>query len=70
MILTYGSEDKHTGGVTYGGNSTSIVVDQDFVLRLPDKLDPAAAAPLLCAGITAYSLIQHWNVGTKARRWA
>jgi len=46
MVLTYNSEDKHTGGVTYGGYSTSIVVDQDFVLRISDKLDPAAAAPL------------------------
>jgi alcohol dehydrogenase (NADP+) len=63
MILTYGSEDKHTGGVTYGGYSTSIVVDQDFVLRLSDKLDPAAAAPLLCAGITTYSPMRHWKVG-------
>jgi len=52
MVLTYNSEDKHTGGVTYGGYSTSIVVDQDFVLRISDKLDLAASAPLLCAGIT------------------
>src|SRR5438046_7425301 len=63
MVLTYGSEDKHTGGVTYGGYSTSIVVDQDFVLRISDKLDPAAAAPLLCAGITTYSPLRHWKVG-------
>ena len=63
MILTYGSEDKHTGGVTYGGYSTSIVVDQDFVLEISDKLDLAAAAPLLCAGITTYSPMRHWNVG-------
>jgi alcohol dehydrogenase (NADP+) len=63
MILTYGSEDKHTGGVTYGGYSTSIMVDQDFVIRISDKLDPAAAAPLLCAGITTYSPMRHRNVG-------
>ena len=63
MILTYGSEDKHIGGVTYGGYSTSIVVKQDFVLRISDKLDLAAAAPLLCAGITTYSPMRHWNVG-------
>src|SRR5438067_392066 len=44
VTLTYNSEDKHTGGITYGGYSKSIVVDQDFVLRVPDKLDPAAAA--------------------------
>src|SRR5437763_5271087 len=63
MILTYGSEDKHTGGVTYGGYSTSIVVDQEFVLRISDKLDPAATAPLLCAGITTYSPLRHWKIG-------
>src|SRR5438445_166393 len=61
--LTYNSEDKHTGGVTYGGYSKSIVVDQDFVLRVPDKLDPAASAPLLCAGITTYSPLRKWKVG-------
>ena len=61
--LTYNSEDKHAGGVTYGGYSKSIVVDQDFVLRVPDKLDPAAAAPLLCAGITTYSPLRKWKVG-------
>jgi uncharacterized zinc-type alcohol dehydrogenase-like protein len=63
MVLTYGSEDKHTDGVTYGGYSTAIVVDQDFVLRVPDKLDPASAAPLLCAGITTYSPMRHWKIG-------
>jgi uncharacterized zinc-type alcohol dehydrogenase-like protein len=61
-VLTYNSPDKHTGGVTYGGYSTSIVVDQDFVLRISDKLDPAATAPLLCAGITTYSPLRHWKV--------
>jgi len=60
--LTYNSEDKHLGGVTFGGYSQSIVVDEAFVLRLPDKLDLAAAAPLLCAGITTYSPLRHWNV--------
>src|SRR5213596_1933979 len=63
MVLTYGSEDKHTGGITYGGYSTNIVVDQDFVLRISDKLNPAGAAPLLCAGITTYSPMRHWKVG-------
>ena len=63
VTLTYNSEDKHTGGITYGGYSKSIVVDQDFVLRVPDKLDPAAAAPLLCAGITTYSPLRKWKVG-------
>ena len=61
--LTYNSPDKHTGGVTYGGYSTSIVVDQDFVLRISDKLDLAATAPLLCAGITTYSPLRHWKAG-------
>jgi len=60
--FTYNSEDKHLGGVTYGGYSDSIVVDETFVLRVPKTLDPAAAAPLLCAGITTYSPMRHWNV--------
>jgi len=61
--LTYNSIDPHSGGVTYGGYSKSIVVDQDFVLRLPSQLDPAASAPLLCAGITTYSPLRKWQVG-------
>ena len=61
--FTYNSKDKHTGGITYGGYSKSIVVDQDFVLRISDKLDLAATAPLLCAGITTYSPLRHWKVG-------
>jgi uncharacterized zinc-type alcohol dehydrogenase-like protein len=61
-ILTYNSEDKHLGGVTYGGYSDSIVVDEAFVLRVSDKLNLASAAPLLCAGITTYSPLRHWNV--------
>jgi alcohol dehydrogenase (NADP+) len=63
LILTYNSKDPHTGNMTYGGYSKSIVVDQDFVLRVSDKLDPAAAAPLLCAGITTYSPLRKWEVG-------
>jgi uncharacterized zinc-type alcohol dehydrogenase-like protein len=62
FTLTYNSEDKILGGVTYGGYSESIVVDEAFVLRVPNKLDPAGAAPLLCAGITTYSPLRHWNV--------
>jgi uncharacterized zinc-type alcohol dehydrogenase-like protein len=62
-IFTYNSKDEHTGGVTYGGYSKSIVVDQDFVLRVSDKLDLAASAPLLCAGITTYSPLRKWKVG-------
>jgi uncharacterized zinc-type alcohol dehydrogenase-like protein len=63
MTLTYGSPDKHTGGVTYGGYSESIVVDERFVLRVPENLDLAGVAPLLCAGITTYSPLKHWKVG-------
>jgi alcohol dehydrogenase (NADP+) len=60
--FTYNSEDRHIGGVTYGGYSESLVVDQDFVLRVPEGLDPAGAAPLVCAGITTYSPLRHWGV--------
>ena len=60
--LTYNSEDKILGGVTFGGYSDSIVVDEAFVLRVPKGLDPAGTAPLLCAGITTYSPLQHWKV--------
>ncbi|MFL6299181.1 MAG: NAD(P)-dependent alcohol dehydrogenase [Terriglobales bacterium] len=66
-ILTYNSPDKHLGGVTYGGYSESIVVDQRFVLRVPANLDLAPAAPLLCAGITTYSPLRHWGV-TKGKK--
>ncbi len=60
---TYNSPDKHLGTHTYGGYSESIVVDEAFVLRVPENLDLAATAPLLCAGITTYSPLKHWNVG-------
>jgi len=66
-VFTYNSPDKHTGGVTYGGYSDSIVVDQRFVLRVPTNLDLAATAPLLCAGITTYSPLKHWGV-TKGKK--
>jgi len=61
--LTYNGEDKILGGVTYGGYSDSIVVDENYVLRVPNGLDPAGAAPLLCAGITTFSPLHHWKVG-------
>ena len=67
FTLTYNFPDKHTGGVTYGGYSDSVVVDQRFVLRVPSNLDLAAAAPLLCAGITTYSPMRHWGV-TKGKK--
>jgi uncharacterized zinc-type alcohol dehydrogenase-like protein len=63
VTLTYASPDKHLGGFTRGGYSDSTVVDQRFVLRVPSNLDPAGAAPLLCAGITTYSPMRHWGVG-------
>jgi alcohol dehydrogenase (NADP+) len=62
FTLTYNFPDKHLGGVTYGGYSDSIVVDERFVLRVPSNLDLAGAAPLLCAGITTYSPMRHWGV--------
>src|SRR5260370_22489297 len=62
-VLTYNSEDRHLGEVTYGGYSEAIVVDEAFVLRVAANLDPAAVAPLLCAGITTYSPLRHWKVG-------
>lgn len=64
---TYGSNERQTGRTTQGGYSTSIVVDEDFVLRVPASLDPAAAAPLLCAGITTWSPLQHWKAGPGTR---
>ncbi len=62
MTLTYNSPDKHLGGVTYGGYSDIIVVNEHFVLRVPSNLDLAGAAPLLCAGITTYSPMRRWGV--------
>jgi len=67
LTLTYNSPDKHLGGVTYGGYSDSIVVDERFVLRVPTNLDPAGAAPLLCAGITTYSPMRFHGV-TKGKK--
>jgi uncharacterized zinc-type alcohol dehydrogenase-like protein len=61
-IFTYNSLDKHSGGVTFGGYSESIVVDEAFVLKIPGNLDLAGAAPLLCAGITTYSPLRHHGV--------
>ncbi len=62
--FTYNARDRHLGGVTYGGYSESVVVDERFVLRVPSNLDLAGAAPLLCAGITTYSPMRHWGVTT------
>src|SRR5215475_11783435 len=67
MTLTFNSADKHLGGVTYGGYSDSIVVDEHFVLRLPQNLNLASAAPLLCAGVTTYAPMRRYGV-TKGQR--
>jgi uncharacterized zinc-type alcohol dehydrogenase-like protein len=67
VTLTYNFPDKHLGGVTYGGYSESIVVDERFVVRVPPNLDLAGTAPLLCAGITTYSPMRHWGV-TKGKK--
>jgi uncharacterized zinc-type alcohol dehydrogenase-like protein len=67
FTLTYNFPDKHLGGVTYGGYSDSVVVNERFVLSIPSNLSPAAAAPLLCAGITTYSPMRHWGV-TKGKK--
>lgn len=61
--LTYNGKDRPTGEITFGGYSSHVVVREEFVLRMPDGLDPARAAPLLCAGITTYSPLRHWQVG-------
>jgi uncharacterized zinc-type alcohol dehydrogenase-like protein len=61
-VLTYNMPDKHLGGVTYGGYSQSVVVDEDFVLHVPENLNLAAAAPLLCAGITTYAPLRRAKI--------
>ena len=66
-IGTYNSPDKHLGGMTYGGYSEKIVVDEHFVLKVPANLDLAATAPLLCAGITTWSPLRHWKVGKRSK---
>lgn len=63
MIGTYNGPDEHLSGHTFGGYSERVVVDENYVLKVPSKLDLAAAAPLLCAGITTYSPLRHWNAG-------
>lgn len=67
FTLTYGSPDRITGEMTQGGYAKHIVVREEFVLRLPENLDLAKAAPLLCAGITTYSPLREWNVGPGSR---
>jgi uncharacterized zinc-type alcohol dehydrogenase-like protein len=62
MVLTYSGRDRD-GRITQGGYSTQIVVDEQYVLRVPASLSAAGAAPLLCAGITTYSPLRHWGIG-------
>lgn len=63
MIGTYNGRDEHLGGHTFGGYSEKVVVDQNYVLKVPKNLDLAAVAPVLCAGVTTWSPLIHWNVG-------
>lgn len=65
--MTYGSPDRHDGLMTYGGYSKSITVTEDFVVKVPENLDTKAVPPLLCAGITTWSPLRHWNVGKGSR---
>ena len=62
MVGTYNGKDKHSGNRTFGGYSTSIVVREEFVLKVPTNLDTKAVAPLLCAGITTFSPLNHWKI--------
>ncbi|MEQ8624265.1 MAG: NAD(P)-dependent alcohol dehydrogenase [Vicingaceae bacterium] len=62
MVGTYNGKNKYTGKQTFGGYSTHIVVKEDFVLRIPENLDLKAVAPLLCAGITTFSPLNHWKI--------
>jgi uncharacterized zinc-type alcohol dehydrogenase-like protein len=67
MTGTYGSIEQETGRPTQGGYATDVVVHEQFVLRVPENLDPAAVAPLLCAGITTWSPLRQWKVGPGSR---
>lgn len=62
--IVFNSPDKISGGMTYGGFSENIVINEDYAVHIPETLDLASAAPILCAGITVYSPFKHWNVGT------
>ena len=66
-VGTYGGYDKHLDTPTHGGYSETIVVDEDFVLSVPGNLDKAGIAPVLCAGITTWSPLKHWNVGKDSK---
>ena len=61
--IVFNAIDKKHGGITYGGFSENIVVDENYIVHIPEALDLAGAAPILCAGITVYSPLKHWNAG-------
>lgn len=63
MTGTYNGNDKHLGGHTFGGYSEKVVVDENYILKVPENLDLAGVAPVLCAGVTTWSPLKHWNVG-------
>jgi uncharacterized zinc-type alcohol dehydrogenase-like protein len=67
MVGTYNGRDKHLDGHTFGGYSEKVVVDENYVLKVPENLDLAAVAPLLCAGITTYSPLKHWKVNENSK---
>lgn len=67
MTFTYNGIERHGGHLTRSGYSTKVVVNQNYVLRLPTNLPLSATAPLLCAGIAVYSPLQYWHVGTGKR---
>lgn len=67
MIGTYNGKDKYLGGHTFGGYSEKVVVDENYVLKVPENLDPAAVAPILCAGVTTWSPLRHWNVTAESK---
>ncbi|TKD06579.1 NAD(P)-dependent alcohol dehydrogenase [Polyangium fumosum] len=67
MVLTYNGVERDGKTPTFGGYASTIVTDENYVLRVPEGLDPAAAAPLLCAGITTYSPLRHWKVSAGQR---
>ncbi|TRZ45279.1 NAD(P)-dependent alcohol dehydrogenase [Robertkochia solimangrovi] len=67
FVGTYNGKDKHLNTHTFGGYSERVIVDQHFVLKVPENLDPAGVAPVLCAGITTWSPLRHWNVGPDSK---
>lgn len=67
IVATYDSPQKNNSGYTFGGYSSGIIVDENYVVPIPPQLDPSRTAPLLCAGITLYSPLKNWNVGPGVR---